>query len=158
MATRSRETTGSKMEPASNSVPTELTDDLWSLISDLFVDPKPDPRGGRPRVEPRRCIEGILWILRSGARWKDLPRSFPSYATCWRRFEKWTAEGTWETAWRRLVGKLDRAGEVDWEEGYADGTFASAKKGVIASDRPSAAKVRSSWCSSTAEACRSPSM
>jgi hypothetical protein len=89
MSTRSRCDAGSRMEPESCPTRPELSDEQWSLISDLFVDPAPDPRGGRPRADARRCVEGILWILRTGARWKDLPRSFPSYVTCWRRFEQW---------------------------------------------------------------------
>jgi transposase len=82
MIARSRTETGSRMEPNSSLVRPELTDEQWSLIADLFVSPKPDPRGGRPRAGARSCVKGILWVLRSGARWKDLPRSFPSYVTC----------------------------------------------------------------------------
>ena len=63
----------------------ELTEEQWLRIADVFPWRPPSRVGGRPRVEPRPCLEGILWILRTGARWKDLPRSFPSSATCWRR-------------------------------------------------------------------------
>jgi transposase len=145
------------MEPNSSLVRPELTDEQWSLIADLFAGPKPGPRGGRPRVDARRCVEGILWVLRTGARWKDLPRSFPSYVTCWRRFEQWSNDGVWDKAWQRLVDMLDRQGHVDWQEGFADGTFASAKKGVISSDLPSAAKAPSSCSWSMAPACHSRS-
>jgi transposase len=110
----------------------QLSDEQWSLISDLLADPPPDPRGGRPRAEARRCLEGILWVLRSGSRWKDLPRSFPSYVTCWRRFVEWSGDGAWERAWRRLLDKLDAQGRIAWSESFADGTFASAKKGATA--------------------------
>jgi transposase len=131
MRNRSRRVAGSRMEPDSNPAQPQLTDEQWLLISDLFKVPTPDPRGGRPRTDVRRCLEGILWVLRSGARWKDLPRSFPSYVTCWRRFVEWSDDGVWDQAWRRLVEMLDRQGQVDWEQGFADGTFASAKKGAI---------------------------
>lgn len=60
----------------------ELTDEQWNLISDLFPDVPPRPKGGRPPAPVRACVEGILWILRSGARWKDLPKHFPSSTTC----------------------------------------------------------------------------
>ena len=140
---------GSKEESAECPVPSQLTDEQWLLIHDLFPMPKPDPCGGRPRVDSRRCLEGILWVLRSGARWKDLPRSFPSYATCWRRFMRWSLDGVWDRAWARLISQLDQQGKIDWEQGFADGTFASAKKGAIALVQPNAAKVPSSWCSST---------
>ena len=121
----------SRMEPDLNLPQPQLTDEQWLLISEVFPVPVPDPRGGRPRTDARRCLEGILWVLRSGARWKDLPRSFPSYVTCWRRFVEWSSAGVWDQAWRRLVEQLDRRGAVDWEQGFADGTFASAKKGAI---------------------------
>ena len=131
MPKRSDERVGSRMEPELNISRPQLTDEQWLLISDFFPVPSPDPRGGRPRVDARRCLEGILWVLRSGARWKDLPRSFPSYVTCWRRFVEWWRAGSWDQAWSRLIDQLDRESKVAWQQGFADGTFASAKKGVI---------------------------
>jgi transposase len=131
MPERSDEPVCFRMESDLNLPQPQLTDEQWLLISDVFPVPVPDPRGGRPRTDARRCLEGILWVLRSGARWKDLPRSFPSYVTCWRRFVEWSSAGVWDQAWRRLVEQLDRRGDVDWEQGFADGTFASAKKGAI---------------------------
>jgi transposase len=156
MPCRSRLKAGSKMEPNTYSVTPQLTDEQWTLISDLFPIPKLDPRGGRPRADVRQCLEGILWVLRSGARWKDLPRSFPSYVTCWRRFVEWSMSGVWDRAWLRLLNELDKRGSVDWKQGFADGTFASAKKGAIASALPSVAKARSSCSWSMAEDCLWP--
>ena len=60
---------GSRMEPEP-----QLSDEQWSLIADLFPDAPPSEKGGRPRRTARECVEGILWVLRSGARWRDLPR------------------------------------------------------------------------------------
>ncbi|HEX5103422.1 MAG TPA: IS5 family transposase [Pirellulaceae bacterium] len=108
----------------------ELTDERWNLISDLFHEPPRRPQGGRPPAPARGCFEGILWILRSGARWKDLPKHFPSSTTCWRRHKEWTEAGVWKTAWARLVRALDRRGRVKHEESFADGTFSPAKKGA----------------------------
>ena len=109
----------------------QLTDHQWLLIADLFPSPVPDPRGGRPRVDTRLCVEGILWILRSGARWKDMPLYFPSCATCWRRFEQWSNDGVWENVWGRLLCLLDNDKKISCQQGIGDGTFASAKKGEI---------------------------
>ena len=116
---------GSTMEPEF-----ELTDEQWNLISDLFPDTPERPQGGRPPAPVRPCVEGILWILRSGARWKDLPRCFPSDTTCWRRHKEWTEAGIWEKAWSRLIRKLDARGDIEHDESFADGTFSSAKKGA----------------------------
>lgn len=145
MSTRSRETganspAGSRMEPKS-----ELTDEQWRLIADLFPHEDRSGQRGRPAIEPRRCVEGILWVLRSGARWKDLPSCFPSYPTCWRRFRQWTEQGVWEKAWGRLLRKLDRQGRVNLSETIADGTFSSAKKGARRSERPNAARGPRPW-------------
>lgn len=117
---------GSRMEPGF-----ELTDDQWGLISDLFADPPPSPFGGRPRASARACFEAIAWVLRTGARWCDLPKHFPSYPTCWRRLKQWTESGIFEKAWARLVNKLDREGKVDRQQSIADGTFSPAKKGAF---------------------------
>lgn len=111
---------------------TQLTDEQWLLIEDLFPWEPPTRRGGRPQVPPRACLEGILWVLRTGARWKDLPERFPSFTTCWRRFKEWTESGVFEQAWSRLLEKLDDKGRIKWSEGMADGSFASAKKGAHA--------------------------
>jgi transposase len=119
-------------EPEPADFRPQLSDEQWALIADLLADPPRDPRGGRPRADARRCLEGILWVLRSGSRWKDLPRSFPSYVTCWRRFVDWSGDGVWQQAWRRLIDKLDAQGRIAWDESFADGTFAAAKKGATA--------------------------
>ena len=158
MSNRSRDCTGSKMDSDLNRLQPELTDEQWSLISDLFPDKPVGPKGGRRRIGSRACFEGILWVLRSGARWKDLPPRFPSYATCWRRFAEWSCDEIWDVALRRLLDALEQKGKINWKEGFADGTFASAKKGAISLVRPTVAKVPSSWFSPTATVCRWPLM
>ena len=108
----------------------QLTDEQWFLIEDLFPWEPPTRFGGRPKIPPRDCLEGILWVLRTGARWQDLPKQFPSYPTCWRRFHEWSASGVWDEAWARLVGLVDDLAGLDWQQLLADGTFARAKKGA----------------------------
>ncbi|WP_146561892.1 transposase [Posidoniimonas corsicana] len=61
----------------------------------------------------RACFEGVLWVLRAGPRWTDLPDRFSSYPTFWRKFVELIESCVLENAWRRLIGKLDRAGQVD---------------------------------------------
>jgi transposase len=106
-----------------------LNDEQWNLIQDLFPEPEMTTAGGRPRVPARPCLEGILWVLRSGARWKDLPERYPSPSTCWRRLKEWTESGVFRAVWIRLLGMLDEFRDIHWEEAIADGTFAPAKKG-----------------------------
>lgn len=158
MSHRSRDfESGSMMDSRWQGIKPTLSDDQWSLISDLFPDRPVGPRGGRPRVSNRACFEGILWVLRSGARWKDLPSEYPSYVTCWRRLVRWTDEGIWDIALTRLLKALESDKRIDWEESFADATFASAKKGAIASARPDGARVPSSWCLPTVTVFHLPS-
>ena len=130
---------------------TELTDHQWEKIAPLLPRPRTSSKGGRKPVPNRRCLEGILWVLRSGARWKDLPREYPSPSTCWRRLQQWEEQGLWLKIWRAFLAELDAAGRLDWEETFADGSFAPAKKGASASEKPNAERVRSGWWWSTAK-------
>ena len=109
----------------------QLTDDQWLLIEDLF-DWQPPPRaGGRPAIPPRSALEALLWMLRNGGPWQDLPKYFPSESTCRRRLREWTEKGILTEVWSRLVELSDELGEVDWEQLIADGTFCRAKKGGL---------------------------
>ncbi len=128
-----------------------LTDAQWAKIAPLLPKAKPKPKGGRPRADDRACLEGILWILRTGARWKDLPETFPAYASCWRRLREWEAEDVWLTIWRAFLGELDERKQLDWSEAFMDGTFAPAKKGAPASARHARVRGQSSWYWSTAK-------
>lgn len=135
---RGRNTTGARkvLKP-------ELTEEQWDVINDLFVE---RPTGGRPRIALRPCLEGILWMLRAGCRWQDLPHRFPSYPTCWRRLNEWVDAGIFQQAWARLLRKLDRLGRIDWEVAMADATFAPARKGALVSVRRRRARGPSCSC------------
>ena len=73
-----------------------LTDELWERVAPLLPQVPISPEGGRPRTSDRECFEGIVWVLRSGARWRDLPDRLPSPPTCWRRHRDWTEAGVWQ--------------------------------------------------------------
>jgi transposase len=107
-----------------------LTDAQWLLIADFFAKPPASPQGGRPRVASRPCLEGILWVLTNGGRWKDLPERYPSPSTCWRRHRDWSRSGAFQAAWDRVLGKLDRLNRINWEEAIGDGSFSRAKRGA----------------------------
>ncbi len=123
-----------------------LNETQWLLISDLLADPPASPQGGRPRIEPRPCLEGIIWVLTSGARWQDLPERYPSPATCWRRLAEWTRDGRFLAAWKKLLGKLDRLKGLHWEEAIGDGSFSRAKRGAPRSATAARARARPSCC------------
>ena len=125
-----------------------LSDEQWAKIEPLL--PKVRSRG-RPWAENRRVLEGILWVLKTGARWRDLPKEYPSPSTCWRRLRQWEEHEVWLKVWRQFLAELDQRGKLDWSESFLDGSFAPAKKGASASAKPSAAKARSGWWWSTAK-------
>jgi transposase len=85
-------------------------------------------------------------VLRSGARWKDLPPKYGSRSTCHRRLQEWQEQGVWEHIWVTFLGALDQQGKLDWSQAFLDGSFVPAKKGEWTS--PMAGKVRaarSTW-------------
>ena len=136
----------------------DLTDEQWQVLEPLIPDlPRREDERGRPWRESRHVLNGILWILRTGAPWKDLPERYPPYQTCHRRFQKWTEEGVLAGVLETLAQDLEERGQIDLSECYIDGTFVVAKKGGRESERPSGAKVRRLWRFQTALLFLSPS-
>src|SRR5215213_2606930 len=135
----------------------ELTDEQWFLIEPLFDKPPVVATRGRPRRSEREVMNGVLWILRSGARWADLPERFPPYQTCHRRFQEWVKDGRLKKVLETLAQDLLERGKLDLSETFIDGTFVSAKKGASKLERPSGARVRNSWQWQTALVFLSPS-
>ena len=127
-----------------------LTDEQWAKIAPLLPPEKPGCKGGRPSAPNRAVLEGILWILRTGARWQDLPQKYPSPSTCWRRLRRWEEQELWLKIWRIFLSQLDAEGALDWQEAFIDASFAPAKKGASGSEKPSGARARSGWWWSTA--------
>jgi transposase len=127
-----------------------LTDAMWEKIQPLLPKIPPSLKGGRPRKPDREVLEGILWILRTGAAWVDLPQEYPSPTTCWRRLQAWEKQGVWLTIWRAFLGELDSKGALDWQEAFLDGSFAPAKGGAKKWVKPSVGRVQSGWWWSTA--------
>jgi transposase len=117
-----------------------LTDDQWQRVAPHLPEHRPSPKGGRPRADDRECLEGILWLLRTGARWQDIPVDLPSGSTCWRRLREWALGGVLEQVQAVLVGELDELGKLDLRELLADATFIRAKKGARMSGKPRSAR------------------
>lgn len=129
-----------------------LTDEQWARLRPLLPPP---PQGrGRPRVDDRLIVEGIIWRLATGVPWRDLPERFGSWRTVYSRFRRWQQAGVWEQALAALQAEADARDDLDWARHLLDGTTvrahqhaAGAQKG--AATRPLAAPAADSAPNST---------
>ena len=122
-----------------------LSEAKWEKIAPLLPVHSENPHGGRPRVDDRRCFEGILWVLRTGAQWSELPKEYGSGSTCWRRLKEWEERGTLLKLWRAFLNDLSDAEHIRWNQCFVDGSFAPAKKGGSESEIPRRERVQSGW-------------
>jgi transposase len=102
-----------------------LTDEQWNLIADLFPPPKAT---GRPPRDRREIVDAIMWILRTGSPWRDLPEEFGPWATVWDLFDKWNSDGTLDAVLKRLQTARVDAGDIDGELWRVDGTIVRAAR------------------------------
>jgi transposase len=77
-----------------------LRDEEWDLIADVFPEPAAT---GRPPQDPREVLDSVLWVLRTGSPWRDLPNEFVPWQTAWRLFDQWNANGILAEVLQRLV-------------------------------------------------------
>src|SRR5512146_3387366 len=139
----------------------DLTDAQWEYVKP-FVDweqqqrQRPDRRGGR-WSEARRVLDGVLWVLRTGAPWHDLPARYGPYQTCHRRFQQWQRSGVLDGILWALADDLLARGQLGLDETFIDASFMGAKKGAMALVERSSVKGASSWQSQTAMVFLSPS-
>jgi len=113
----------------------QLTDDEWELIADVFP---PRANTGRPPVDRRTVLNGILWVLRTGAPWRDVPEEFGKWHTVWDLFDKWNDVGLLDEILRRLRAAKVDVGDIDQDLWCIDGsvvraarcTAGGAKKGI----------------------------
>jgi transposase len=108
----------------------QVRDELWDTIAPLLPVHRPDPRGGRPRVDDRVCFNAIVFVLFTGIAWRHLPREFGvSPATAHRRLAAWQTAGVWERLHRELLRRLNAVGRIDWSAAVVDGSHIRALLG-----------------------------
>lgn len=109
-----------------------LTDKLWAAVEPHIPKTSRSPKGGRPRVSDRAAFAGILFVLRYGVPWDELPRAlgYGSGTTCWRRLVAWQRAGVWDRIWQAMLADLNRQERVKWERVALDGSSIPAKKGA----------------------------
>ncbi len=139
-----------------------VTDELWELVAPLLPRRRAHKKGGRPWVDDRAVLTGILFVLRSGIPWRMLPPELGcgSGVTCWRRLREWQRRGVWKRLHRVMLERLAQADRIDWSRAALDSRSLPAKKGEPrrgATPRTKANRARSSILWSTRGASRSPS-
>ena len=114
-----------------------VTDELWEIIEPLLPPEAPKPQGGRPRVEDRAALSGIIFVLKSGVPWEMLPQEMGcgSGVTCWRRLREWQQAGVWERLHQVLLDRLGQADQIEWERACLDSASIPAKRGATKSAR-----------------------
>ncbi len=99
-----------------------VTNQLWAVVEPLLPKEPPKPQGGRPRVDDRAALMGILFVLKTGIPWEMLhqERGCGSGMTCWRRLKEWHQAGVWEHLHEALLDRLGGADRIDWSRASLD--------------------------------------
>jgi transposase len=103
----------------------EMSEAAWRRLGPL-LPPERGSLGGRPPKDRRRVLNGILWILRSGARWRDLPERYGPWQTVANSFYRWRRAGVWSRVLAELQCQADERGELDWALHHVDSTVVRA--------------------------------
>ena len=108
-----------------------LTEELWTEIEPLLPEPREYPKGGRPPLADRLALTGILFVLRTGIQWEDLPQEMGCGCgmTCWRRLRDWHLAGVWDELHRLLLAKLQAVDQIDWSRAVVDSSSVRAVLG-----------------------------
>jgi len=112
-----------------------IPDALWEIIEPILLEFWPRKKEGRPTADWRRALDGIIFRMRSGCQWDQLPKEFGSKSTVHDWFQRWNKGGVMEKIWAKLVADCEELGGVHWDWQSADGATAKARFGGIASDR-----------------------
>jgi transposase len=108
-----------------------VPDELWEMLSPLLPEHEPSPKGGRPRIDDRKVLTGIVFVLRTGIPWEYLPMEMGcgSGMTCWRRLQEWHEAGVWEALKQTLLENLRSVDQLDWSRAAVDSATVRAVGG-----------------------------
>lgn len=115
---------------------TDLSERQWRQLQPYLPS---NPHRGHAYVEHRRVLNGIIWRLKTGAPWRDIPERYGPWQTCYDRFVRWSRNGTWQQVLSLLQAKADANGQVDWDGAALDSTHIKAQRSACGA-RKAAAK------------------
>ena len=107
----------------------QIPDDLWLIVQHVLPREELQRSRGRPWIPPRRILDAVLYVLRTGCQWKAVPREFGSGSTVHRRFQRWVDYGVWAAMWRLLLQYYDAAESLEWTWQSADASLHKAPLG-----------------------------
>jgi transposase len=113
----------------------ELTDAEWAVLQPL-LPPLQSGQRGRSYLPHRPILNGILWKLRTGARWQDVPERYGPHQTCYDRFRRWQRQGVWERVLTALQARSDAQGKLDWDHAALDSTHVRAHQHAAGARKP----------------------
>lgn len=111
----------------------EVSDEEWAMLEPLL--PKSNAKTGRPRRDLRQMLNGLMWILATGAPWRDLPERFGPWETVYGYFKTWRATGVFDAILDALHLRLDREGKIDWDLWCIDGTSIRATRAAAGASK-----------------------
>ena len=116
--------------PAAEPLPTiwRVPDELWERIEPILADLDPPAATGRPRIDQRKALDGIIYHLRTGCQWNALPAEFGDDSSVHRTFQRWLELDVLDGIWGQVVEDCEELEGVDWEWQAADGALGKARK------------------------------
>lgn len=111
----------------------EVSDEEWEILEPLF--PVSDAKTGRPARDTREMLNGLMWILSTGAPWRDLPERFGPFQTVYGYFRAWRACGVFDSILDALHLRLDKDGKIDWDLWCIDGTSIRASRAAAGAQK-----------------------
>lgn len=115
----------------------ELSTLMWQRLSPLLPHPTHHGGPGHPWLPHRRLINGILWVLHTGAPWRDVPERYGPWQTVYDRFNRWRTDGTWATILTRLLGRLDKQGRLSRDLWLVDSSIIRATRAASGAGKKS---------------------
>jgi putative transposase len=112
-----------------------VDDELWGLVESVLEEFDPPAKTGRPRTGQRAALDGIIYQMRTGCQWNQLPEKFGDDSSVHRTMQRWIERGVLERVWAVLVENCEELGGVDWQWQSADGSMGKARFGGMMSGR-----------------------
>src|SRR5579871_331760 len=114
-------------DPTALSTLWEVPDDLWEMVACLLERFDPPKKMGRPRIDARRALDGMLYRARTGCQWNQLPARFGDDASIHRTQQRWEALGLFDAVWAQVLSRCQDLDGVDWDWQAADGCLGKAR-------------------------------